>query len=326
MSVLDREIVKAPFAVVDVETTGLSPRHDRIVELAIVVLRPGEEPQIVLDSLVRPERPMAATEIHGIVDADVADAPTFGELAPSILAALANRVACSHSAAFALSFLEFELERCGRTFSAPHLCTMLLPRALDPKLPHLTLARACEERRVDLTGPHSAARDALAIAKVLRDQLRLLRSRGIRTFGDLVREAIGGYAFVESLRRPLLPAAPAIHRAGALRPRAGRAAPGRKSNVAEYLEAVLDVAADLRLDDAELRDLRGLPEQLALSDDEVRAVHAKVFWAMLGRYVEDARIDELEVAHLRGLRQLLVQLGWSPGDEVGPAAGAGPGT
>lgn len=328
MSALEREIAKTPFAIVDVETTGLSPEHDRIVELAIVALRPAEEPQVVFDSLIRPDRLMAATEIHGITDADVADAPPFAAVAPSIVAALANRIACSHSASFALAFLRAELARCGSPLATPlpHVCTLLLPRALDATVPHLSLARACAGSGIELSGQHSAVRDATAIARLLQEQLRALRRRGLRTFADLTRAAAGGHAFVESLAFPLLPAPPVIQRSTVQRPRGSRPAPRRKANIAEYLEALLDATADLRIDDTELAELRLLPARLGLLDAEVRAVHAKVFWGMLGRYVEDARFDEVEAAHLCRLRELLAGLGWAPGDEVMPATGATPTT
>lgn len=319
-SLQDREISKTPFAIIDFETTGLSPDHDRVVEMAIVALRPGQEPEVVFDSLIHPERPVAATEIHGITDADVDDAPPFAAVASSILAALANRVVCSHSASFAVAFLRAELARCGRPLvtSLPHVCTLLLPRALDATVPHRSLARACAHFGIDLSGQHSAVRDARAIARLLRAQLRALSRRGLRTFGDVTRMATGGYAFVDSLAFPLLPAPPAIQRPTIQRSRKGRPSLKRKANIAEYLEALLDATADLRIDDAELSELKALPARLGLLDVEVRAVHAKIFWGMLGRYVEDSRIDEIEAEHLRRFRELLGLLGWAPGDAVLP--------
>ena len=68
----------------DIETTGLYPGGDRIVELAVVRIEPNEAPRLVLDTLVNPKRRVAATEIHGITDADVADAPPFEEIAGNV--------------------------------------------------------------------------------------------------------------------------------------------------------------------------------------------------------------------------------------------------
>lgn len=67
-----RRIEETPVAVIDFETTGLTPGYDRVVEVSVVRVDPGERPKLVYDTLVNPARPMAATEIHGISDADVA--------------------------------------------------------------------------------------------------------------------------------------------------------------------------------------------------------------------------------------------------------------
>src|SRR5439155_9599344 len=84
-TVLDTPVSGATVAVVDIETTGLHAGADRIVEISVVRIEPGAEPTLALDTLVNPGRRVAATEIHGINDADVIDAPRFeviaGELA-----------------------------------------------------------------------------------------------------------------------------------------------------------------------------------------------------------------------------------------------------
>lgn len=58
-------IADTPVAVIDFETTGLTPGYDRVVEVSIVRIDPGSKPRVVFDTLVNPARPMAATEIHG---------------------------------------------------------------------------------------------------------------------------------------------------------------------------------------------------------------------------------------------------------------------
>src|SRR2546423_3319037 len=74
--------LKKPLCVIDVEATGLDPQADRIVELAVVKLTPDGEPTW-LHTLVNPERdiPAPAHAIHGVGDADVADKPTFRQIA-----------------------------------------------------------------------------------------------------------------------------------------------------------------------------------------------------------------------------------------------------
>ena len=68
-------------AVVDVETTGLSPwRHDRIVEIAVVLLSPDGEIEDEYESLVNPGRDVGPTSIHGISASDLIDAPPLRRL------------------------------------------------------------------------------------------------------------------------------------------------------------------------------------------------------------------------------------------------------
>ncbi|MEM7156365.1 MAG: 3'-5' exonuclease [Myxococcota bacterium] len=96
-----------PFCIVDLETTGLSPGLDRIVEISVIRLDPDGSAHVVLDSLVNPQRRMAGTEVHGISDADVESAPTFRHLAPEVLEAMDGAVLVSYNVYFDLRFLKY---------------------------------------------------------------------------------------------------------------------------------------------------------------------------------------------------------------------------
>ena len=61
-------IAATPIAIVDFETTGLIAGTDRVVEVSVVRVDPGNEARLVLDTLVNPMRRMGATEIHGITE------------------------------------------------------------------------------------------------------------------------------------------------------------------------------------------------------------------------------------------------------------------
>ena len=77
----DYVIHKTPIAILDFETTGLTPGIDRVVEISVYKLDPRKSLQLTFDTLVNPLRPMAATEIHGITDKNVAKAPKFSDIA-----------------------------------------------------------------------------------------------------------------------------------------------------------------------------------------------------------------------------------------------------
>ena len=123
------------YAVIDVETTGLSVRlGDRICEVAVVVGRGG---QIVdqLQSLVNPGRPISrgAAAVNRISDRMVQDAPTFRKLAPDLLKILGaeNTVLVGHNSAFDISFISTELRQAG--YEPPN----------NPVIDTLALARRC---------------------------------------------------------------------------------------------------------------------------------------------------------------------------------------
>jgi DNA polymerase-3 subunit epsilon len=117
------------FAVVDVETTGLDAASERVIEVAAVRVRDGE----VIDefsTLVDPGRPVHNTEYHGITTADVRGAPTWAQLAPTLLSYLSGAVMVCHNAAFDHAFLSQEFRRVGIDIAAtPTLCTLVSARS-----------------------------------------------------------------------------------------------------------------------------------------------------------------------------------------------------
>lgn len=85
MGIQDNSILNTPVAIIDFETTGLTPGYDRIVEISVVRINPGELPKLVFDSLINPQRDVSATEIYGIKNANVAGAPTFQEITADLI-------------------------------------------------------------------------------------------------------------------------------------------------------------------------------------------------------------------------------------------------
>src|SRR6266545_670811 len=82
-------ILDRPLAVVDLESTGVDPALDRVVEVAVLTLLPRGAPE-PFHRRVNPGVPIppGATAIHGIADADVAGAPPFASIAAELFAAL----------------------------------------------------------------------------------------------------------------------------------------------------------------------------------------------------------------------------------------------
>jgi DNA polymerase-3 subunit epsilon len=181
--ILGRRIDETPMAVIDFETTGLSPGYDRVVEVSVVRIDPGSRPRLVLDSLVNPGRRVAATEIHGITDRHVVDAPLFDDLAGDLLHALSDSVVVAHNVYFDLKFLRFELDRLGLFQDVPHVCTMYSRPLLELKA--CSLNEACLVDRIDYTPAHTSRSDSMAAALLWMQYRDAFRERRIFTFRDL---------------------------------------------------------------------------------------------------------------------------------------------
>jgi DNA polymerase III epsilon subunit family exonuclease len=176
------------FAVVDLETTGMRAGFgDRITEIAVVVVH-GGRCEVVLDSLVNPERPIprAICSITNITDEMVRYAPRFSELAERILGALAGRVFVAHNARFDWNFVSAELQRSrALTLGGTRLCTVRLARRLVRGVRSCGLDNLCRFFGFQNRARHRAAGDALVTAELLSRLLALAREQGARTLQDL---------------------------------------------------------------------------------------------------------------------------------------------
>jgi DNA polymerase-3 subunit epsilon len=152
------------FAVIDVETTGLSPwRHDRVVEIAIVVMSSDGMIETEYETLVNPKRDIGPSSIHQICAADVLRAPTFADIAGDVLDLLASSIALAgHNVSFDQNFLVKEYERLGVSIpTIPLLCTCQL-------FGRNNLLACCDELGISFSGmPHRALSDARATANIV---------------------------------------------------------------------------------------------------------------------------------------------------------------
>lgn len=161
-----------PLAVLDIESTGINPRTDRIVELAIVKLLPDNGREIHTWRF-NPEMPIPpeVTAIHHISDADVANCPTFRALAPRIYILLDGCDLGGYNIGrFDLPMLTEEFLRASIHFSGDGRRVVDAQRIFHRREPRdLTAALAfyCHETHFDA---HGAEADALATVRVLEGQ------------------------------------------------------------------------------------------------------------------------------------------------------------
>lgn len=130
-----------PFTVFDVETTGMSPVNDRIVQIAAVRIdRDGVISR--WDSFVNPGRkiPSGVVAVHHITDEIVQDAPVFARVGREFLDFAENSTLVAHNARFDLSFLQESLNRTGLPlWKGKTLDTLRLVKTTHPHLPSYKL-------------------------------------------------------------------------------------------------------------------------------------------------------------------------------------------
>jgi Rad3-related DNA helicase len=148
----------------DLETTGLSPRLDRIIEVGAVRFR-GDQVLATFQSLVRPEVgiPRAVQELTGIRDADVVAAPHPEQVLAQLIDFVGDSAVVAHSGNFDLSFLVDESKASYELFDTLDLARIMLPMAPSHSLPHLS-------RQLGLVHPHPhrALSDADAARQLFR--------------------------------------------------------------------------------------------------------------------------------------------------------------
>ncbi|MCF2909579.1 VRR-NUC domain-containing protein [Pseudoalteromonas sp. DL2-H2.2] len=155
------------YVVIDVETTGGKKEFDRITEIAMLKVVDGQVTQR-WQSLVNPLRriPKYITELTGISNEMVADAPRFSEVAQQVEDFMQDAIFVAHNVNFDMGFIKAEFARLEQTFQKPKLCTVQQARKWLPGLKSYALNNVCRELGITLTQHHRAMADAQATAEL----------------------------------------------------------------------------------------------------------------------------------------------------------------
>ena len=155
------------YAIIDIETTGGSARIEKITEIAIY-LHDGNKITGEFVTLVNPERniPYFITNLTGITNEMVEDAPRFFEIARKVIELTEGRTFVAHNARFDYSFIRQEFKSLGFNYKRNILDTVTLSRKLLPGYRSYSLGNICKDLRISINGRHRAAGDALATVKL----------------------------------------------------------------------------------------------------------------------------------------------------------------
>src|SRR4030042_3543654 len=175
------------YAIIDIETTGGSARLEKITEIAIYQ-HDGEKITGEYVTLVNPERniPYFITNLTGITNEMVENAPRFYEIAKTIVELTEGRKFVAHNARFDYSFIRQEFKSLGYKFRRSLIDTVTLSRKLYPGYRSYSLGNICRELKIVINDRHRASGDALATVRLF--EMLLERDREINgNRSDLIR-------------------------------------------------------------------------------------------------------------------------------------------
>lgn len=180
---------KINFSVIDVETTGLSPKFNNIIEIGIVRVK-NLKVADKFHTLINPGRdiPSFITAFTGITNDDVYDAPFFDAVADKITEFVGEDVITAHNLSFDNSFLKHEFNAIGRSeLKNPKICTLKIARRIFPLLNSKSLSAVSTFLKIKNNSSHRALGDAETTARVLIKMINLLKKNyGFKTFSDLL--------------------------------------------------------------------------------------------------------------------------------------------
>ena len=199
------ELLEAPLAIVDLETTGTRAARDRITEIGVIEV---DRFEVVSEwsTLVNPGTalPSEIQALTGITHEMLAAAPRFADLARELHERLSGRVFVAHNARFDYGFLRREFDRAGLRFQAREVCTVKLSRRLYPGGAH-DLDSVIERHGIACRARHRALGDADAVWQFLR---RAERDHGGEVLAVAARQVARQPALPPHLERAALDAVP----------------------------------------------------------------------------------------------------------------------
>jgi len=152
------------FVALDVETTGLDFKHDRVIEVGAVRFVNGKV-DAEFSTFINAGSPIPdhITRLTHITDDDIRSAPRFSDIAIRLLEFIGTLPLCGHQTEFDLNFINEELKRAGFPEVTPQIIdTALLSRILLQHVGRYSLKHACDALSVTLDNAHRALHDAKA--------------------------------------------------------------------------------------------------------------------------------------------------------------------
>lgn len=168
------------YTVIDIETTGLSPEYNDIIELAAIRVR-GGRPAGTFQTLVRydDELDPFIAALTGITDKMLEVAPPLGEVIGAYQAFVGSDVVVGHNVSFDINFLyDACMQHCGKPFSNDYINTIRMANKLLPKDAKKGLLPVCQQLGISVDGAHRAAKDCEMTNAIYQKMVGMVDDRG----------------------------------------------------------------------------------------------------------------------------------------------------
>ena len=190
------------YCVLDLETTGFSPKTEKITEIGVMKFQDGK----VIDKFscfVNPQKPIPARviEVTNITDDMVKDADTIDVVFPKLLDFIKDSVLVAHNAEFDVNFLKHNAKVLGYDFDFTYLDTLSLAQELFPDFKTYKLGRIAKRLGIKVDVAHRALDDVATTVKVFTIMLDMLKERGVVTLEDVEKYASDEIAKKESYKK-----------------------------------------------------------------------------------------------------------------------------
>ena len=194
--------INTTYCVLDLETTGLSAKTEKITEIGIMKIQNGE----VVDEFcefVNPEKPIPkrVQEVTNITDEMVANSPTIDVLFPKVLDFIKDSVLVAHNASFDIGFLKNVAKNLGYKFDYTYVDTLPIARKLYPELKKHKLGKIAEHLKIKVEVAHRALDDVDTTVKILKEMMKTLKERGAKKVLDIALKCEDEKAKAEEYKR-----------------------------------------------------------------------------------------------------------------------------
>jgi len=168
------------FVAFDLETTGLSPKTEEIIEIGAVIYRDGEIGE-QFQTFVNPGRPLTQKiiDLTGINDGMLRDAPAIAEVLPKFLAFCGDRPLAAHNADFDVSFILAACAKLGISYDPTYLDTLVMAQNLLPDLGRYKLNLVADALSLPDFNHHRAVDDGMTVAYMMQRFFTMLGEKGV---------------------------------------------------------------------------------------------------------------------------------------------------